>query len=70
MGDLQKTLCWLKQHNSFTVYNGTLTCLSTGLTADDKDGINCDSGEVGGEIQKQTGVYFCEISLKKCFTVK
>jgi hypothetical protein len=70
--DQQKLFTWLESHDPFRGYVTGLVCLSSGLTAVDSDGINCDQAEdVGAAIQMQMdGLPFSDVSLKKSSTVK
>ena len=70
--DLMKILHWLEGHNPFTRCDSALTSLSTGLTARNDDGINCDSAEeVGQAIQNQMdGCAFSDVTVKKRSTIK
>jgi len=65
--DIMKILQWLEAHNPFTRCDPALTSLSTGLTAEEDDGINCDlTEEIGEAIQQQMdGCTFSEVTLNK-----
>ena len=45
VGDLNTILKWLAQHNPFDIQRPELRSLSSGLTASDGDGVNCDEVE-------------------------
>ena len=52
--DLQKIIHWFCWHDPFSVDDPSLRSLSTGLTAINEDGINCDDADsVGRSIQKK-----------------
>lgn len=52
--DLHTIQGWLDQHEPFNLNEPRLRSLSSGLTASDGDGINCEkTEEVGAHIQKQ-----------------
>ena len=65
--DLCKIQEWFDQHEPFNLNEGRLRSLSSGLTAAEGDGINCDSTEeVGAKIQmKLNNVSVTEASLKR-----
>jgi len=46
--DLEKIIDWLRLHNPFVSSDGMLRCLSSGVTACDADGVNCDLAETIG----------------------
>ena len=48
VGDLNTILKWLAQHNLFDIQRPELRSLSSGLTASDGDGVNCDEVEEVG----------------------
>jgi len=70
--DLSKIQAWFDEKDPFSIADGRLCCLSTGLTAEEGDGINCDvAEEVGDCIQKgMDGVVFVDVGLKKSNCVK
>ena len=70
--DLSKIQAWFDEKDPFSIADGRLCCLSTGLTAEEGDGINCDEAEeVGDCIQKgMDGVVFVDVGLKKSNCVK
>ena len=45
VGDLNTILKWLAQHNPFDIQMPELRSLSSGLTASDGDGVNCDRSQ-------------------------
>jgi hypothetical protein len=47
--DVARLSAWFVDRNPFTVLRTSLRCLSTGKTAADGDGINCDMVEAVGE---------------------
>jgi len=50
--DMEKIDLWFRNHDPFAADVSTLRSLSTGLTAQENDGINCDDAEtVGATIQ-------------------
>ena len=65
--DLSKIQEWFEQHEPFNLNEKRLRSLSSGLTAADGDGINCDSiEEVGANIQeKLNNIHVTEASLKR-----
>jgi len=70
--DLSKIQAWFEDNDPFSRADGRLCCLSTGVTAKEGDGINCDvAEEVGACIQKEMdGVAFTDVVLKKRNCVK
>jgi len=72
MTDQQKIFTWFESRNPFNHPNSSLCSLSSGLSADVGDGVNCDeTEEIGCGIQQQmTGKAFTDISKKKKETVK
>ena len=48
VGDFNTILKWLAQNNPFDIQRPKLTSLSSGLTASDGDGVNCDEVEEVG----------------------
>ena len=72
MTDQQKIFTWFESRNPFNRPNSSLCSLSSGLSADVGDGVNCDeTEEIGCGIQQQmTGKAFTDISKKKKETVK
>ncbi len=70
--DLSKIKEWFDQHEPFNLDEDGLCSLSSGLTAVDGDGINCDrTEEVGARIQKKFDhVSIAQSSLKKKDQVK
>ena len=48
VGDFKTILKWLAQNNPFDIQRPKLTSLSSGLTASDGDGVNCDEVEEVG----------------------
>jgi hypothetical protein len=58
---------WFRERNPFSGKDASLRCLSTGKTAVDGDGINCDTCEdVGALIQvSMDGVVFTDVKFKK-----
>ena len=67
-----KVLTWLDHNDPFSLADGRLRCISTGLTASDDDCINCDSAEeVGALMQdKVTGVSVADAPFRKADQVK
>ena len=65
--DLGKIQEWFEQHEPFNLSEGRLCSLSSGLTATDGDGVDCDiTEEVGAKIQKKLdNVSVAEASLKE-----
>jgi len=65
--DVQKLGAWFKTFDPFGQSDSYLCSLSSGATAQDNDGINCDSVEhVGAAIHQQLdGVSFTETTLRK-----
>ena len=65
--DVMKLVCWFSERDPFTTAECRLYSLSSGVTASEGDGINCDSAEeVGAKIQqKMDGVGFQEVVLKR-----
>ena len=65
--DLSKIQEWFGQHEPFDLNEPRLHSLSSGLTANDGDGINCDQTEVvGAKIQKRLdNVTILEASLRR-----
>ena len=65
--DLEKIKLWLEAHDPFDENEPFLKSISTGLTATEEDGINCDVAEkVGQEIHsKLDGVSFSEAKIKR-----
>src|SRR6478609_858755 len=65
--DLKKVIEWFQCRNPFLVSDSRLHSLSSGITASDCDGINCDEAEqVGSQIMiKMDNLPFTEVSLKK-----
>ena len=51
--DVTKVINWLTAHNSLDVLLQSLRSLSSGLTASDSDGINCDEMEEVGRLLQQ-----------------
>jgi hypothetical protein len=52
--DMNKLLSWFEANDPFLTTDNRLCCLSTGLTATDGDGINCDTAdEIGAAIHAQ-----------------
>ena len=70
--DLSKIQEWFDQHEPFDLNEERLRSLSTGLTATEGDGVNCDkTEEVGAKIQKQlNNVSVIEASVKRSEQVK
>jgi len=70
--DMSKILAWFEVKDPFSRADGRLCCISTGVTAVEGDGINCDMAEeVGASLQKQMdGVGFLDVVLKKANFVK
>jgi len=62
-----KLVAWLKTFDPFGQSDSYLRSLSSGVTAQDNDGINCDSVEhVGASIYQQLdGVSFTETAFRK-----
>lgn len=52
--DFEKVLEWFEQHNPFIVEVPTLRSLSSGITASNEDGINCDESEEVGQMIQQS----------------
>ena len=48
VGDFNTILKWLAQNNPFDIQRPKVTSLSSGLTASDGDGVNCDEFEEVG----------------------
>jgi len=65
--NLDKLLVWLNMSNPFNQNDSLLHCLSSGLTATDEDGINCDTAEeVGAKVHVSIdNVGFVKVSLSK-----
>jgi len=72
MTDQQKILTWFENHNPFNQPNSLPCNLTSGLTADDVDTVNCDEAErIGNAIQQQlNGQVFADIVIRKKDTVK
>lgn len=70
--DLCKIKVWFSQHEPFSMNEGRLRSLSSGLTATDDDGINCHrTEEVGAEIQQQLdNVAVTEATIKRSKQIK
>ena len=70
--DLNTILKWLAQHNPFDIQRAELRSLSSGLTASDGDGVNCDEvEEVGFLLQgKLDDVKYHEASMKRTEKVR
>ena len=70
--DISKILLWFEEKDPFSRADGRLCSLSTGFTAVEGDGINCDMAEeVGASLQKQMdGAGFLDVVLKKGNCVK
>ena len=71
-GDLNTILKWLAKHSPFDMQRPELTSLSSGLTASDGDGVNCDEvEEVGLLLQgKLDEVKYHEASFKRTEKVR
>ena len=55
--DLDKLLDWFDDHNPFFCNSSDLCSLSTGLTAEEEDGVNCDiTEEVGFKLQSNMDI--------------
>ena len=72
MTDQQKVLTWFESRNPFERQNNLLCSLSSGLTAENDDEVNCDEVEcVGYSIQQQMdGQFFTNITIRKKAAVK
>ena len=72
VGDLNTILKWLAQHNPFDIQRPELRSLSSGLTASDGDGFNCDEvEEVVSLLQgKLDDVKYHEASIKRTEKVR
>lgn len=51
--DVASLAAWFDDRNPFKCNNVSLRCLSTGKTAVDGDGINCDEVEKWGQLSMQ-----------------
>ena len=69
---MQKFLDWLGANNPFSVGNSQLQSLSSGIVADEADGITCDSAEeVSASLhERRNEVCFYELSLRKSDKVR
>ena len=65
--DLNRIQEWFNQHEPFDLSENRLRSLSSGLTATDSDGVNCDkTEEVGSKIQRQLdNVCVIDASIKR-----
>jgi len=65
--DLVKMLDFFRCHNPFDSSESRLRCLTSGITAMESDGINCDKAdEVGAKIvQRMDGMPFSDVSLRR-----
>ena len=72
VGDLNTILKWIAQHNRFDIQRPELRPLSSGLTASDGDGVNCNEvEEVGLLLQgKLDDVKHHEASMKRTEKVR
>ena len=70
--DLQKMLSWFADHDPFSDEIAELRSLSTGLTACDADGINCDDAEkIGAQIQASLdGISYNDAKIKRSQQVR
>jgi hypothetical protein len=70
--DIAKLCDWFETNDPFSYNDARLHCLSSGLTATEGDGINCDmAAEVGAAIQaKLDEMPFLEVTMKKSDQVK
>jgi len=70
--DLTLIANWLDQHNPFDFDNLKLRSLSTGITAEDGDGINCDLAEESGEAihMKLDNLSIADATIKRCDQIK
>ena len=70
--DLTKIKKWFDEHDPFDTNDGKLRSLSSGLTACECDGVNCDDTEsVGAKLQKQLhNVSMAKASIKRSEQVK
>jgi hypothetical protein len=70
--DMQKFIEWLESNDPFSLHDGKLHSLSSGLVASDSDGVTADTAEeIGAAIQQKiNGLKFYEIKMKKSEQVK
>ena len=72
--DMNTILKWLAQHNPFDIQRPELRSLSSGLTASDGDGVNCDEVKEVGFFKLLQGklddVKYHEASIKRTETVR
>ena len=72
ISDIENIIAWFNDHNPFTLKTEDLQSLSTGLTANEEDNINCyDAEAVGARIQAGlNGVSFSEAKIKRSQQVR
>jgi hypothetical protein len=70
--DMTKMLDWLDKNNPFDVSLPKLRSLSTGITVNECDGINCDDADTAGvDIQMSIdNLAFTEVKFSKCNQVR
>jgi hypothetical protein len=70
--DLDKLLDWFDDHNPFVCNSSDLSSMSTGLTAEEGDGVNCDiTEEVGSKLQsKMDSVSYNGAKIKRSEQIK